>query len=54
MDSFAALNIEEPVDLVKLCLNHYIRAKLRYGREVKGKLHVRSIAFSSDNFLLGF
>ena len=41
MDSFAALNIEEPADLVKLCLTHYIRVKLRYGREIRGKLHVR-------------
>lgn len=40
MDSFANLNIEEPIDLVKLCLNEMIRIKLRHGRELKGRLHV--------------
>jgi len=50
MDSFAALNIEEPIDLVKLCLNHNVRIKLRYGREIRGKLH----AFDAHlNLLIG-
>ncbi len=42
MDHFATQNIEEPVDLVKLCLNTNVKIKLRHGRELKGKLHVNN------------
>ena len=47
MDHFATQNIEEPIDLVKLCLNAPIKVKLRHGRELKGVLHVIYISISS-------
>ena len=40
MTEFATLTIEEPIDLVKLCINEYVYIKLRHERELKGKLHV--------------
>jgi small nuclear ribonucleoprotein (snRNP)-like protein len=41
MNEFNSLSIEEPIDLVKLCINKYVRVKLRHDLELKGKLHVR-------------
>ena len=43
MTEFATLTIEEPIDLVKLCINEYVYIKLRHERELKGKLHVSLI-----------
>ena len=54
MDNFAAQNIEEPIDLVKLCLNTHIKVKLRHGRELKGVLHVFLSLYQFINSRKGF
>jgi U6 snRNA-associated Sm-like protein LSm3 len=33
----------EPLDLVRLCLDEVVYVKLRGDRELKGRLHVRSL-----------
>lgn len=32
----------EPLDLVRLCIDEFVVVKLRGDRELKGRLHVRS------------
>ncbi len=45
MNDFTSLAVEEPIDLVKLCINKYVRVKLRHDLELKGKLHVKKTHF---------
>jgi len=37
----------EPLDLVRLCLDEIVFVKLRGDRELKGRLHVRSLPLDS-------
>ena len=37
----------EPLDLVRLCIDEIVIVKLRGDRELKGRLHVRTLASSS-------
>jgi hypothetical protein len=41
MTDFTTLNVEEPIDLVKLCINKVVRIKMRHDIELKGRLHVK-------------
>ena len=43
----ASQTVEEPLDLVRLSLDEVILVKCRGGRELRGKLHVRSLLFCS-------
>lgn len=42
-DDGAAPSFSEPLDLVRLSLDEVVFVKLRGDRELKGRLHVRSI-----------
>lgn len=37
--------VKEPLDLIRLSLDERIYVKLRHDRELRGKLHVRSLLF---------
>ena len=45
MSDYKTLNVEEPMDLIKLSLNDSVYIKCRHNRQLKGKLHVLSILF---------
>ena len=45
----AANPVNEPLDLVRLSLNEVVFVKLRGDRELKGRLHVRSMTTTSGN-----
>ena len=48
MTEYKTLNVEEPIDLIKLSLNDSVYIKCRHNRELKGKLHVIIIFFFED------
>jgi len=41
-------SIAEPLDLVRLLLDEVVFVKLRGDRELKGRLHVRTVSSSSS------
>jgi U6 snRNA-associated Sm-like protein LSm3 len=42
----------EPLDLVRLCIDEIVIVKMRGDRELKGRLHVRSSRrYTGDNYL---
>lgn len=43
MTDYKTLNVEEPIDLIKLSLNDNVYIKCRYNRQLRGRLHVRLI-----------
>lgn len=45
MTEVSTINVDEPMDLMKLSLNKLIHVKCRYNHEIKGKLHVKKIHF---------
>lgn len=49
----ARAGIEEPLDLIKLCLDEILYVKMKGERELRGKLHVRT-ENSSHNFLIDY
>ncbi len=40
MTEYKTLNVEEPIDLIKLSLNELVYIKCRHDRQLKGRLHV--------------
>jgi len=42
VDDGASAPANEPLDLVRLCLDEIVFVKLRGDRELKGRLHVRT------------
>lgn len=45
-DAGAGAPVNEPLDLVRLCLDEVVFVKLRGDRELKGRLHVSSCSFA--------
>ncbi len=51
MSEYKTLNVEEPIDLIKLSLNETVLIKCRQNRTLKGKLHVGfDLLFLSSRF----
>ena len=42
MTEVSTINVDEPMDLMKLSINKFIFVKCRYNHEIRGKLHVNS------------
>ena len=40
MSEYKTLNVEEPIDLIKLSINEIVLIKCKQNRTLKGKLHV--------------
>ena len=52
MTEVSTINVDEPMDLMKLSLNKTIFVKCRYNHEIKGKLHVKKNSNRIYNFNL--
>ena len=46
-----AINVKEPLDLIRLSLDERIYVKMRNERELRGRLHVRMSTFTANNLI---